>query len=121
MIMAVTGPDFVALQVHDLERAARFYTGQLGLRRAPVSPPGAVVFATEPVPFAVREPVVDLDAAGRPGWGVALWLKADGDIGALHDDLVKQGVTIVTAPLDGPFGRTFAFADPDGYVITVHG
>ena len=27
---------------------------------------------------------------------------------------------IVTPPFDGPFGRTFALADPDGYVITVH-
>jgi hypothetical protein len=32
-----------------------FYEKHLGLRRAPASPPGAVVFATEPVPFAVRE------------------------------------------------------------------
>ena len=119
--MAVTGPDFVALQVRDLEASARFYTERLGLRRAPGSPPGAVVFATEPVPFAVREPVVDLDAVGRLGWGVALWLKADGDINALHDDLAGHGVTIATAPSDGPFGRTFAFADPDGYVVTVHG
>ncbi len=85
--MAVTGPDFVALQVRDLERSARFYTEQLGLRRAPASPPG----------------------------------KADGGIDTLYDDLAKHGVTIVTAPFDGPFGRTFAFADPDGYVITVHG
>jgi catechol 2,3-dioxygenase-like lactoylglutathione lyase family enzyme len=121
MIMAVTGPDFVALQVRDLEASACFYTERLGLRRAPGSPPGAVVFATEPVPFAVREPLVDLDAAGRLGWGVALWLKADGDIDALRDDLAKHGVTIVTAPFDGPFGRTFAFADLDGYIITVHG
>ncbi len=66
--MAITGPDFVALQVRDLEASARFYTEQLGLRRAPASPPGAVVFATEPIPFAVREPSVDLDAApGRLG------------------------------------------------------
>lgn len=119
--MAVTGPDFIALQVRDLEKSAQFYTEQLGLRRAPGSPPGAVVFATAPVPFAVREPAADLDAVSRLGWGVALWLKADGDIDALHDDLVKQGVGIVTAPFDGPFGRTFAFADPDGYVITIHG
>jgi predicted enzyme related to lactoylglutathione lyase len=121
MIMAVTGPDFVALQVRDLERAARFYTERLGLRRAPNSPPGAVVFATEPVPFAVREPMVDLDTVSRLGWGVALWLRADGGINELHDDLVKHGVTIVTEPFDGPFGRTFALADPDGYVVTVHG
>ena len=52
---------------------------------------------------------------------MALWLKADGGIDALHDDLAKHGVTMMTAPFDGPFGRTFAFADPDGYVITVHG
>ena len=119
--MAVTGPDFVALQVRDLEGSARFYTERLGLRRAAGSPPGAVVFATEPIPFAVREALADLDAVSRPGRGVALWLKADGDIDALHDDLAKRGVAIVTAPSDSPFGRTFAFADPDGYVITMHG
>ena len=117
--MAVTGPDFVALQVRDLEASARFYTERLGLRRAPGSPPGAVVFATEPIGFAVREPMVDLDAASRLGWGVALWLKA-GDVDGLHEDLAGHGVTIVTAPFDGPFGRTFAFADPDGYIVTLH-
>jgi catechol 2,3-dioxygenase-like lactoylglutathione lyase family enzyme len=111
--MTVTGPDFVALQVRDLEASARFYTERLGLHRAPGSPPGAVVFAAEPIPFAVREPTVDLDAAGRLGWGVALWLKAD-DPGRLDDDLAGHGVPIVTAPFDGPFGRTFAFADRTG-------
>ena len=55
--MTVTGPDFVALQVRDLQRSADFYQTRLGLRRAPASPPGAVVFATEPVPFAVRDPL----------------------------------------------------------------
>jgi len=118
--MTVAGPDFIALQVRDLQASAQFYTERLGLRRAAASPPGAVVFATEPIPFAVREPMVDLDAAGRLGWGVALWLKSD-DPGRLHDDLARAGVTIVTAPFDGPFGRTFSFADPDGYVVTVHG
>ena len=117
--MAVTGPDFVALQVRDLDASARFYTERLGLTPAPASPPGAVLFATEPIPFAVREPAVDLDAANRLGWGVALWLKAE-DVDQLHDDLAGHGVPIVTAPFDGPFGRTFAFADPDGYVVTLH-
>ena len=35
--MTVTGPDFIALQVRDLDRAAAFYETHLGLRRAPVS------------------------------------------------------------------------------------
>jgi predicted enzyme related to lactoylglutathione lyase len=118
--MAVTGPDFIALQVRDLEASADFYTQRLGLRRAAAAPEGAVVFATAPIPFAIREPAVDLDATDRLGWGVALWLKAD-DVDAIHDDLVRRGVRIVTAPFDGPFGRTFSFADPDGYVVTLHG
>jgi hypothetical protein len=29
-------------------------------------------------------------------------------------------VPITSAPVDGPFGRTFSFADPEGYVVTVH-
>ncbi|MCS3844649.1 putative enzyme related to lactoylglutathione lyase [Microbacterium sp. AK031] len=29
-------------------------------------------------------------------------------------------VTITAAPVDGPFGRTFTVADPDGYRVTVH-
>ena len=77
--MTVTGPDFIALQVSDLERSAEFYENALGLRRAPASPPGAVLFATTPIPFAVREPLpgVDLSEAPRPGLGVALWLHCD--------------------------------------------
>lgn len=121
--MAVTGPDFLALQVRDLARAAAFYQQHLGLRPVPASPPGAVVFATTPIPFAVRDPLpgVDLDAASpRPGLGVAVWLHAE-DAQALHDRLADAGVPVPVAPFDGPFGRTFTFTDPDGYAITVHG
>ncbi|GHH58637.1 VOC family protein [Lentzea cavernae] len=119
--MTVTGPDFIALQVRDLDRAATFYEERLGLRRAPVSPPGAVVFATTPVPFAVREPLpgTDLDSVERPGVGVALWLHAE-DAQALHDSLDAAGVPILASPFDSPFGRTFTFADPEGYAVTVH-
>jgi catechol 2,3-dioxygenase-like lactoylglutathione lyase family enzyme len=118
--MKTIGPSFVALQVRDLETSARFYTEELGLDRAAQSPPGAVVFATTPIPFALRVPSVDLSEVQHLGWGVALWLKAD-DPNALHAKLAVAGVTIVTSPIEGPFGLTFAFEDPDGYIITIHG
>jgi len=120
--MTVTGPDFIALQVRDLDRAAEFYETRLGLRRSPAGPPGAVLFDTTPIPCAVREPSpgVDLDSASpRPGLGVALWLHAD-DAQALHDALAEAGVPIPGAPFDSPFGRVFTFTDPDGYDVTVH-
>ena len=117
--MKVIGPDFISLQVSDIGVSAAFYSDQLGLQQAAQSPPGAVVFATAPIPFAVRVPAIDLRAVERLGWGVALWLKAD-DPQALHDRLVEAGVRILTQPFDGPFGRTFVFADPDGYAVTIH-
>jgi predicted enzyme related to lactoylglutathione lyase len=119
--MTVTGPDFLALQVRDIERAAAFYETHLGLRRLPASPPGAVVFDTTPIPFAVRDPLpgVDLDATPRPGLGIALWLHAS-NAQDLHDALATASVPIIAAPLDGPFGRTFTFTDPDGYAVTIH-
>ena len=119
--MAVTGPDFISLQVRDLQRSAAFYEQHLGLVRSDAGPPHAVVFQTAPIAFALRDVAagVDLDAAPQPGVGAAIWLHAP-DAQAIHDSLASAGAPIVSAPVDGPFGRTFTFADPDGYQITVH-
>ncbi len=117
--MAITGPDFIALQVRDLEKAASFYEDVVGMTRAPFSPPHAVVFDTQPT-FAVRDPApgVDLEA-GPLGLGVALWLH-DPDALELHEKLAAAGTTILQAPFEGPFGQTFVFQDPDGYAVTIH-
>ncbi len=119
--MAVTGPDFISLQARDLERSAAFYEQYLGLVRSKAGPAHAVVFETAPIAFALRDLVagVDLDAAPQPGVGAAIWLHAS-DTQTIHDALVADGKTIVSDPIDGPFGRTFTFADPDGYQITLH-
>ena len=119
--MAVTGPDFISLQVRDLERSAVFYEQYLGLKRSDAGPPHAVVFDTKPIAFAVRDVVAgtDRDAITQPGQGMALWLHA-ADAQDIYDALVAAGTTIVSAPVDGPFGRTFTFADPDGYQVTLH-
>lgn len=119
--MPVIGPDFVSLQARDLVVSQAFYEQYLGLVRSPAGPPHAVVFDTRPIAFALRDIVAgtDLAAVAQPGIGAAIWLHAT-DVQAIHDDLVADGHTIVSAPIDGPFGRTFTFADPDGYQITLH-
>ena len=119
--MPVTGPDFVSLQVRDLAASQAFYEQHLGLVRSPAGPPHAVVFTTTPIAFALRDvvPGTDLDAGPRPGVGAAIWLHAT-DVQDIHDSLVADGRTIVSAPAVGPFGLTFTVADPDGYHVTLH-
>lgn len=115
----LTGPDFIGIQAEDLSAAKAFYGDRLGL---PVLQENAeaIVFDSKPAPFAVRKPLVDLEAAqGKLGWGVALWFGCD-DAEALHDELKSAGIAIAFPPKDGPFGRYFAFRDPFGYSITVH-
>ncbi|AYG02332.1 VOC family protein [Gryllotalpicola protaetiae] len=119
--MPATGPDFISIQVRDLDASQTFYERYLGLVRSPAGPPHAVVFATTPIAFALRDviPGTDLTSIAQPGVGVALWLHAT-EVQSIHDALVADGHTIVSAPIDGPFGRTFTFADPDGYYVTLH-
>ena len=117
--MSVTGPDFISLQVSDLEKSAEFYQNYLGLVRSQAGPPHAIVFETKPIAFALRDVIPGTQLGTQPGTGVALWLHAP-DSQEIHDRLVEAGVTITTDPVDGPFGRTFAFSDPDGYLVTLH-
>lgn len=119
--MPVTGPDFISLQARDLAASRAFYEHYLGLVRSPAGPPHAVVFETTPIAFALRDiaPGTDLTDIDQPGIGTAIWLHAT-DVQAIHDALLADGHTIVAEPIDGPFGRTFTFADPDGYRITLH-
>lgn len=119
--MSVTGPDFISLQVTDLEASAAFYKTYLGLTQSPVGPPHAVVFETETITFALRDllPGTKLGSGAKPGLGVSLWLLA-ANSQEIHDKLVEGGVNITSEPIDGPFGRTFSFADPDGYTVTLH-
>jgi len=120
--MTTVGPDFVALQVRDLEESAQFYEQRLGLQRSPHHPDDAIVFNTHPIPFAVRKPLpgVDLDVTSPyPGTGVALWIYVPNSQ-QLFDELEEYGVK-VEAPLnETPFGTAFSLRDPDGYLLTIH-
>jgi predicted enzyme related to lactoylglutathione lyase len=113
------GPDFIALQVRDLAASSKFYVEIFGFKAAGQSPPGAVVLKTAPIPLALREPLRPLPEAGPLGVGMVLWIACD-DADALHDLIVERGGAILSALADGPFGRFFVAADPDGYAITFH-
>lgn len=114
------GPDFISLQVHNFSASRAFYTEMLGFTVDPrFDAPDFVLFNSSTIPFALSEAKAHLAEAQQPGWGVALWLDCD-NINELHAKLEAAGVTIITPPYDGPFGRTFVFADPDEYRITAN-
>ena len=119
--MPVTGPDFISLQTRDLDASQAFYEQYVGPVRSQAGPPNAVVFVSKTTAFALREivPGTDLASTPQPGIGAAIWLHAT-DVQAIHDALVADGQPIISAPIDGPFGRIFTFADLDGYQITLH-
>ena len=114
------GPDFISLQVRDFSASRAFYTEMLGLAVDPrFDTSDFVLFDSTTIPFALSQAKVNLDEAAQPGLGVALWIDCD-NVDELHAKLAAAGVTIITPPYDGPFGRTFIFADPDGYRITIN-
>ncbi len=114
------GPDFINLQVRDLSVSRTFYTEVLGLPIDPhFSAPGVVLVDSTTIPFALSESKINLDEAPHPGWGMAFWIDCD-NVNELHAKMVAAGTNIIQPPYDGPFGRTFAFADPDGYRITAN-
>ena len=115
----LTGPDFITLQVRELEASRRFYAEVIGLKIAPETRPNAVAFATKPIGFAIRQSQVDLDAIPQLGYGIVVWFRTD-DSAELYKQLKERGVPITQDLAGSPFGQTFTFRDPDGYLITVH-
>ena len=118
---AVTGsPGFISITVSDAKRSASFYEQHLGAVRDTFD------FGPDAVAF-VGWPTFALSSVRRPGQpspspsnaSIQLWWRAS-DAQALYEKVVAAGVPILTEPFDGPFGRTFAMSDPDGYRITIY-
>ena len=119
--VAVTGsPGFISIAVADVNRSADFYVRYLGAVRDTFDfGPDSAVF--------VGWPTYALSSARRPGQpgpspestSILLWWRAS-DAQALCDRAVGDGIPVLVEPFDGPFGRTFVMADPDGYRITIY-
>lgn len=109
---------FVSLQVRDLAASRQFYTDVLGFQPLPASPPDACLFATQSgALFALRTPLVDLQATSQLGWGVSLWFGVR-ELAALLERLADHA-PLVRGRQATPFGTTAVIADPDGYWLTL--
>jgi predicted enzyme related to lactoylglutathione lyase len=114
------GPDFISLQVRNFAVSRKFYTETLGFTvDLRFDSPDFVLLDTNSIPFGLSEAKANLDSIAQPGLGMTLWIDCD-NVDELHRTLVAADTPILTPPFDGPFGRTFVFADPDGYRITAN-
>lgn len=114
----ISGPDFITLLVGDLERSYKFYKEQIGLNESSEKRPNAHAFATKPCGLAIRQSP-DTRKVENPGRGIIIWLRTS-DAPSLHKELKERAVPIVEDLRKSPFGMTFSFKDPDGYIIAVH-
>jgi predicted enzyme related to lactoylglutathione lyase len=113
-------PGFISIAVQDARRSATVYERYLGAMRDTFDfGPDSAVFVGWPT-FAlssVRRP--DQPGPSPETTSIQLWWRAS-DAQALFEQAAADGVAIFAEPFDGPFGRTFAMADPDVYRITVY-
>ncbi len=121
--MPATGPDFISLQRATSTLRRRSTSRYLGLVRSQTCrPPHAVVFETKPIAFALRDvvPGTDLASVAQPWY----WRPRSGSTPP-----TSRPFTMLWSPTVTPssphlstalFGRTFTFADPYGYQVTLH-
>lgn len=118
----MTAPNLLLLYVSDARRSAAFWSDLLG--HAPVEL--ADTFAMVPLGNAMMLGLWTIDgvvpAATLCGGGseIAIAVASEAEVDAVHADWSARGRTILQAPTDMDFGRTFTAADPDGHRIRVY-
>jgi len=110
---------FASLQVRDLAVSKAFYVEKLGFEISEMSNPHACVFKFNKgeASFAIRTPIGNIEGK-ELGVGSSLWFAVDEEIEKLQSKLTENGVTLVGAINQTPFGKTLMLKDPDGYIIT---
>ena len=119
--MTVSSPNLFLIYVTDIDRATRFYSDLFGVTPQ-MTTPRYVPFEVAPgVLFALWSGRADTVRADAPRFSeVGLMVPGStGAVDAIHEEWVGKGVTVVEAPHDDVFGRTFVVADPDGNLIRV--
>jgi predicted enzyme related to lactoylglutathione lyase len=108
----IKGLTYAIVTTDDVPRARQFFTDKLGLTTEDDIGDDFSQFTTrQGTLWALM--VRPEHAAPR---GAELYLEVD-DVDDSYRVWKERGVDLLTEPHDEPFGRTFAFKDPDGRVM----
>jgi predicted enzyme related to lactoylglutathione lyase len=98
------------LYVGDMSRSLQFYVDVLGFSKAE--------WGDENFTNVSRDKTgIYLCKGGQGSPGTWIWIGFDGDIFALHKELVSKGAKIKMPPTNFPWAHEMHVIDPDGHVI----
>jgi len=121
---AIRAIDYTVIFVRDMAAMRHFYEDIIGLALQRELSPGWLEYQLGGNTLALARPSLTASDAPLPAGSASLQLAfkvSAGDVDACADELVRQGVTLVSPPTDHAFGhRTLFFRDPDGNLLEVY-
>jgi catechol 2,3-dioxygenase-like lactoylglutathione lyase family enzyme len=120
---AIRAIDYTVVFVRDMDAMRRFYEDILGFRLLRELSPGWMEYRVGENTLALAKPRLTATDVPTPNGSASLQLAfkvSAAEVDHCADELVRQGVTLLSPPTDQVFGhRTLFFRDPDGNLLEV--
>jgi catechol 2,3-dioxygenase-like lactoylglutathione lyase family enzyme len=120
---AIRAIDYTVIFARDIAAMRRFYEDILGFRLLRELSPGWIEYRVGDNTLALAEPRLTAADVPTPSGSASLQLAfkvSAAEVDQCADELVRQGVDILSPPTDQVFGhRTLFFRDPDGNLLEV--
>ena len=118
---AIRAIDYTVIFVRDMAAMRRFYEDILGFSLSRELSPGWIEYRVGNNTLALARPSLTAADAAAPNGSASLQLAfkvSAPEIDRCADELVRQGVNLLSPPTDPVFGhRTLFFRDPDGNLL----
>ena len=120
---AIRAIDYTVIFVRDMAAMRSFYQDILGFPLARELSPRWIEYRVGGNTLALARPSLTATDAPTPGGSASLQLAfkvSAAEVDRCADELVRQGVDLLSPPTDQAFGhRTLFFRDPDGNLLEV--
>ena len=117
--------DYSVIFVRDMVAMRHFYEGILGFPLVRELSPGWIEYRVGANTLALAKPSRTAADAPTPKGAASLQLAfkvSVPEVDQCADELVRQGVDLLSPPTDQAFGhRTLFFRDPDGNLLEIYG
>lgn len=121
---AIRAIDYTVIFVRDMAAMRRFYEEVLALSLLRELSPNWIEYGIGSNTLVLARPSRTAADVPMPAGSAALQLAfkvSAAEVDACADELVRQGVALVSPPTDQPFGhRTLFFRDPDGNLLEIY-